>query len=197
MINIDFTETEKFIDNTTYKTGETLQSIANFPYVKQVSKFLKQDWFLTLLGEVNTQKIQDYVDKLKNQYPLETPRQIANRIILDRCWKAGGIGLFTNFLPPLAILLLGLEMAAMTQLQSEMVFYIAAAYNLDLHNPSRRGEVLAIFGLAFGGGIAKTGLNVVEIIPGIGPIVGASTDALILAILGLTACQYYEGKYQK
>lgn len=196
MIDINFTETQKFVDDTTYKTGQTLQEIANLPYLKQVSKLLKQDWFLTLLGEVDINKIQAYVDELKNKYPLESSRQIAYRVILYKCLDAGKIGLFTNFVPPLAILLLGLEMAAMTKLESEMVYYIAAAYNLELHNPSRRGEVLGIFGLAFGGGILKTGLNIVEIIPGIGAIVGASADAMFLGILGLTVCQFYEGKSQ-
>ncbi|ACK70019.1 conserved hypothetical protein [Gloeothece citriformis PCC 7424] len=195
MINLDFKEAHKFVDDTTYKTGQTLESIANLPYLKQVSKFLKQDWFLTLLGEVDKEKIQAYVNELKNKYPLESSRQIAHRIVLERCFEAGKIGLFTNIIPPIAIFFLGLEMAAMTKLQSEMVYYIASAYNMDLHNPSRRGEVLGIFGLAFGGGIAKAGLNVVEIIPGLGAIVGASSDAMLLAILGLTACQYYEGKY--
>ena len=75
-----------------------------------------------------------------------------------------------------------------------MVYEIAAAYGLDLDEPARRGEVLAIFGLSLGADVLKTGLTVVEIIPGIGAVVGASTNAAMLYVLGQTACRFYEQK---
>jgi uncharacterized protein (DUF697 family) len=75
-----------------------------------------------------------------------------------------------------------------------MVYQIAAAYGLDLHEPARRGEVLAIFGLSLGTNVLKFGLSLVEIIPGIGAVIGASSNAIMLYALGYTACRFYEGK---
>ena len=87
-----------------------------------------------------------------------------------------------------------IELIATTKLQTEMVYEIAFAYGLDLDEPARRGEVLAIFGLSLGADVLKTGLTVVEIVPGIGAVVGASTNAAMLYVLGQTACRFYEGK---
>ncbi|MGK7947532.1 MAG: hypothetical protein AB4368_01670 [Xenococcaceae cyanobacterium] len=89
---------------------------------------------------------------------------------------------------------MGIELIATTKMQTEMVYEIAAAYGLDLENPARRGETLAIFGLSLGADVLKTGLTVVEIVPGIGAVVGASTNAAILYVLGQTACRFYTGK---
>ncbi|NES73730.1 MAG: hypothetical protein F6K24_55350, partial [Okeania sp. SIO2D1] len=96
--------------------------------------------------------------------------------------------------PPIALALFGVELAATTKLQSEMLYQIAGAYGLDLNEPARRGEVLGIFGLSLGGSMLKGGLSFVEIIPGIGPVVGASTNAVTIYSLGYTACQFYEAK---
>ncbi|NEP45787.1 MAG: hypothetical protein F6K35_43915, partial [Okeania sp. SIO2H7] len=90
--------------------------------------------------------------------------------------------------------LFGIELAATTKMQAEMVYEIAAAYGLDLSDPARRGEVMAIFGLSLGGSSFKTGLSVIEIIPGVGPVVAASSNAMMLYALGFTACRFYEGK---
>jgi uncharacterized protein (DUF697 family) len=74
-------------------------------------------------------------------------------------------------------------------------YEIAAAYGLDIKEPARRGEVLAIYGLSFGGNFLKAALNFIEIIPGIGAVVGASTNAAILYVMGQIACRFYEGKH--
>ncbi|MEN9565133.1 MAG: hypothetical protein RLZZ69_329, partial [Cyanobacteriota bacterium] len=42
--------------------------------------------------------------------------------------------------------------------------------------------------------VLKTGLTVVEIVPGIGAVIGASTNAAILYVLGQTACRFYQAK---
>ncbi len=120
--------------------------------------------------------------------------KLLNRLIIEKTWKGGRLGLLTNIIPPIAALFLGIELIATTKLQTEMVYEIAAAYGLDLDEPARRGEVLAIFGLSLGADVIKTGLTVVEIIPGIGAVVGASTNAAMLYVLGQTACRFYQGK---
>jgi hypothetical protein len=86
------------------------------------------------------EKAQNEVDKLRQEYPLETPEQLAHRIMVDTALKAGGIGLLTNFVPPLALTLFAVDLAAVTALQAEMVYRIAAAYGFSLKDPARRGE---------------------------------------------------------
>ena len=149
---------------------------------------------MTFLGKVDTNKVQANVAKIRSQYPQETPTQIANRLIIEKTWKGGQLGLLTNIVPPIAALFLGIELIATTKLQTEMVYEIAAVYGLDLSEPARRGEVLAIFGLSLGADVLKTGLTVVEIIPGIGAVIGASTNAAMLYVLGQTACRFYQSK---
>ena len=188
------TETQKILEKTTVSIGQTLEWIASNPILKSADNIIGLDWLMTFLGQVDTAKIRATVEQMRSQYPEETPEQIAHRLIIQKTWKGGRLGVLTNIIPPVAALLLGVELIATTKLQTEMVYEIAAAYDLDLSEPARRGEVLAIFGLSLGADVLKTGLTVVEIIPGIGAIVGASTNAALLYVLGQTACRFYEGK---
>ncbi|MCY7274326.1 MAG: hypothetical protein LH702_11435, partial [Phormidesmis sp. CAN_BIN44] len=74
-------------------------------------------------------------------------------------------------------------------------YEIAAAYGLDLHDPARRGEVLAIFGLALGGANAvKAGLGFLRNVPLAGTLIGASTNATVLYSVGYAASRFYEAK---
>lgn len=187
-------ETEKSIEQVTNSAGQTMQAIAQIPFLKYTSKILGANWLMAMLGEIDIAKINSKVSNLQQKYPQETPSQIAHRLIIKKAWQAGQVGLFSNIIPPIAIVFLGIELAALTKLQAEMVYEIAAAYKMDLSKPARRGELLAIFGLAFGGGILKSGLNIIEIIPGVGAFLGASSDAILLYGLGYTASRFYETK---
>lgn len=188
------TEAQKFLEQTTVSTGQTLDWIASNPILKSADNIIGLDWIMTFLGQVDRAKIQSTVTEMRSQYPDDTPSQIAQRLITEKAIDGGRLGLLTNIVPPIAALFLGIELIATTKLQTEMVYEIAAAYGLDLDNPARRGEVLAIFGLSLGADVLKTGLTVVEIIPGIGAVVGASTNAAMLYVLGQTACRFYEQK---
>ena len=187
-------EMQELLEKTTVNTGQTLDAIASNPILKSADKIIGLDWIMTFLGKVDTAEVQATVDKVRSQYPDETPNQIAHRLIVQKALSGGRLGLLTNIIPPIAALFLGVELIATTKLQAEMVYEIAAAYGLDLNEPTRRGEVLAIFGLSLGADVLKTGLTVVEIIPGIGAVVGASTNAAMLYVLGQTACRFYEAK---
>lgn len=187
-------QTHKALEHTTKSTGETLDWIADNPILKTANKVLGLDWLMTFLGQTDTSKIQTTVNEMRSQYPQDTPSQLAHRLIIQKTWAGGRLGLLTNIIPPVAALFLGIELIATTKLQTEMVYEIASVYGLDLEQPARRGEVLAIFGLSLGADILKTGLTVVEIIPGIGALVGASTNAAMLYVLGQTACRFYEAK---
>ncbi len=194
IINTFTSQTQNILEQTTKSTGKTLEWIAENPLIKTVDNTLGLDWLIGFLGKVDTAKIRATVDKMRSQYPDATPNEIAHRLIVRKTWEAGRLGLATNIIPPIAALFLGIELIATTKLQGELVYEIAATYNLDLEDPARRGEVLAIFGLSLGADVFKTGLTVVEIIPGIGALVGASTNAAMLYVLGQTACRFYQGK---
>ena len=188
------TEAQKMLEKTTVSTGQTLDWIASNPLLTAADRVVGLDWLMTFLGRVDTAKITASVAEMRSQYPNETPEQLANRLIVQKTWQGGRVGLLTNIIPPIAALFLGIELIATTKLQTEMVYEIAAVYDLDLADPARRGEVLAIFGLSLGADVLKTGLTIVEIIPGIGAMVGASTNAAMLYVLGQTANRFYQGK---
>ena len=188
------TEAQKVLEKSTVSTGETLEWIASNPILKSADNIIGLDWLMTFLGRVNTAEVKANVAQMRSQYPNETSSQIAQRLIVAKTWKGGRVGLLTNIVPPIAALFLGIELIATTKLQTEMVYEIAAAYGLDLDEPTRRGEAMAIFGLSLGADVLKTGLTIVEIIPGIGAVVGASTSAAMLYVLGQTACRFYEAK---
>lgn len=187
-------ETQKLLEKTTESTGQTLDWIASNPVLTAADNIIGLDWLMTFLGKVDTAKIRATVAEMRSQYPHETPEQIVQRLIVQKTWDAGRLGLLTNIIPPIAALFLGVELIATTKLQTEMVYEIAAAYGLNLDEPARRGEVLAIFGLSLGADVLKTGLTVVEILPGVGAVVGASTNAAMLYVLGQTANRFYQQK---
>jgi uncharacterized protein (DUF697 family) len=186
---------QRFVEQGTETVGKIVTPIAENPLIKFATKVPGINLLLSALGQVDVDKAQNEVDKLRQEYPLDAPEQLANRIIADTALKAGGIGLLTNFVPPLALTLFGIELAAITALQGEMVYRIAAAYGFSLKDPARRGEALAIFGLSVGGsGTLKLGLSFVELLPVIGTVVGASSNAALLYSLGYVACRFYEAK---
>ncbi|GAB4204551.1 MAG: hypothetical protein Fur006_59780 [Coleofasciculaceae cyanobacterium] len=186
---------QQFVEQGTETVGKMVTPIAEHPLTKYASKVPGINVLLAALGQVDVERAQKEVDKLRVDYPLDTPEQLARRIIADAAFKGGGIGLATNFIPPLALALFGIELAAVTALQAEMVYRIAAAYGFSLKDPTRRGEVLAIFGLSVGGsGVLKGGLSFVELLPLIGAFVGASSNAALLYSLGYVACQFYAAK---
>ena len=188
------TEAQKILEKTTASTGQTLDWIASNPVLTAADNIIGLDWLMTFLGQVDTAKINATVADMRSQHPTETSEEIAHRLIVQKTWEGGRIGLLTNIIPPIAALFLGVELIATTKLQTEMVYEIAATYGLDLEDPARRGEVLAIFGLSLGADVLKTGMSVVEIIPGIGAMVGASTNAAMLYVLGQTASRFYQQK---
>jgi uncharacterized protein (DUF697 family) len=186
---------QQFVEQSTETVGHVVAPIAEHPLTKYAAKVPGINLLMTALGQVDLDQAQQDVEKLRQQYPLETSEQIAQRVISDTAMKAGGIGLLTNFIPPLALTLFAVDIAAVTTLQAEMIYRIAAAYGFSLKDPARRGEVLAIFGLSLGGSSAlKIGLGFVELIPLIGAAVGASSNAGLIYSLGYAASQFYEAK---
>lgn len=185
----------RFVEPGTETVGKIVAPIAEHPLTKYAAKVPGISLLVAALGQVDLEQAQKDVDKLRQDYPFDTSEQLAHRIMVDTALKGGRLGLITNFIPPLALALFGVELAAVTALQAEMVYRIAAAYGFSLKEPTRRGEVLAIFGLSVGGsGVLKGGLSFVEILPVIGAAVGASSNAALIYSLGFVASQFYEEK---
>lgn len=185
------------IEQTTENVGKTLQPIAENPAVDYVAKVPGLSWLTSALGRVNKAKALADVMELEAQYPQETAEELAHRIIVDTTIKAGGIGLATNIIPPVALGLFAVDLAAIAALQSEMLYRIAAAYDFDVADPARKGEALTIFALSLGASTAvKSGLGIIELIPLVGAAVGASSNAGILYSFGIAASQFYKRKQE-
>ncbi|MBD2305015.1 hypothetical protein H6G17_05735 [Chroococcidiopsis sp. FACHB-1243] len=185
-----------WISPATTKAGEAIEWVGNNWFVRRISRFLNLNWLIGATDSVDLAKAEAAVKKLQQEHPEESPEQIAHRIMVEKATRAGGIGLATSFLPGVALALLAVDLAATTQLQAEMVHQIAVAYGLSLKDPSRKGEVLTIFGLGLGGSrlLRLAGLGVLRNVPFAGAFIGASSNAAMLYSLGYAACRFYEAK---
>lgn len=139
------------VSDATRGAGEAVTSVTDNWLVRRLTRFLNLDWLLGATDSVDLASSEAAVRKLQQEYPNESPSQIAHRIMVEKATYAGGIGLASSVLPGIALALLAVDLAATTRLQAQMVYQIAAAYGLDLKDPARKGEVLGIFGLGLGG----------------------------------------------
>ncbi|GAA6618477.1 hypothetical protein [Scytonema sp. NUACC26] len=189
-------QTHNLIEQATHTAGEFANYLGENWLIRKLSGVLNLNWLVGASDNVNLEKAAAAVKKLQLEHPNDSPSQISHRIMVEKAAMAGGIGLATSILPGVAVALLAIDLAATTELQSEMVYQIAAAYGLDLKDPARKGEVLAIFGLALGGGrlLKAAGLGLLKNIPFAGAVIGASSNATMIYSLGYAACRFYEAK---
>ncbi|PMB10248.1 hypothetical protein CEN48_21665 [Fischerella thermalis CCMEE 5282] len=189
-------QVHQLFEQATHTAGQVTERLGENWLIRRVAGALNLNWLVGASENVDLDKSAALVKKLQQEQPDESPSQIAHRIMVDKAMKAGGIGLATSILPGFAAALLAIDLAATTQLQSEMIYEIAAAYGLDLKDSSRRGEVLAIFGLALGGGrlLRTAGLGLLRNVPFAGAVIGASSNATMIYSLGYAACRFYEAK---
>jgi uncharacterized protein (DUF697 family) len=186
------------LEQTTESVGNTLHPIAENPAIDYVARVPGLKWLTSALGRVDRAKAKADVMEIKAKYPAESAEELAHRIIVDATIKAGGIGLATNIIPPVALGLFAIDLAAVAALQSEMLYRIAAAYDFEATDPARKGEALTVFALSLGTSSAvKAGLSAVELIPLVGAAVGASSNAGILYSFGIAASQFYKRKREK
>lgn len=185
----------QWVEQATKGTGQAVIIVGSNPLVRRLSGVLRIDWLVRISDRVDLQKAQAAVQKLKHQYPDESPREIAHRIMVEKSMYAAGTGAVSSLVPGAALALLAIDLAATTALQTEMIYQIAADYNLNLEDPARKGEVLAIFGLALGGSKAlQAGLGFMRNMPLAGAMIGAGTNATMMYTLGYAACEFYEAK---
>ncbi|MEH1769628.1 MAG: EcsC family protein [Nostoc sp.] len=189
-------ETHKFIEQTTQTSGQFLNRLSENWLIRKLSGVLNLNWLISDTNLVDLEQVEAAVNKLKKQYPNESPSQLAHRIMVEKATKAATVGLATSFLPGIAVALLAIDLTATTKLQSEMLYQIASVYGLDLKDPARKGEILAIFGLALGGErlLKAAGLGLLRNVPLAGAVIGASSNATMIYSLGYAACRFYETK---
>jgi uncharacterized protein (DUF697 family) len=191
-------QTYRLIGKATQETGEAVTYVSNLPLIRQIAGVLRLDWLTGANSGLDFTKAEAEVKQIQQQYPKETPSEIAHRIMVKKAIQAGGVGFASSILPGVAAALLAIDLAATTAIQTEMVYEIAAAYGMDLQEPARKGEVLAIFGLALGGSNAmRAGLGFLRNVPLAGAMIGASTNATMLYALGYAARQFYEAKLKE
>lgn len=188
-------QTQHLAEQATESTGHALSYVGDNPLIRKLTQAMKLDWLVGISDQIDLSQAEAAVRKLQQEHPDESPSQIAHRIMVEKAIYAGGVGLASSLVPGQAIALLAVDLATTSALQTEMIYQIAAAYGLDLQDPARKGEILAIFGLALGGGRAvKAGLVLVRNVPFAGALIGASANATILYALGYAACRFYEAK---
>lgn len=190
-----FKQSTRLLSQATTGTGQAVSFVGDSPLIRKLTRASKLEWLLGVSDQVDVVKATEYVRQLKQKYPDESPSQIAHRIMVEKAMYAGGVGLASSLVPGEAIALLAVDLATTTALQTEMLYQIAAVYGLDLKDPARKGEALAIFGLALGGSRAiRAGLVFVKNLPFAGALIGASANATMIYALGYAACRFYEAK---
>ena len=175
--------------------GQAIIPVADFPLIKPLAKVPGLSWIAAALGQVNLAAIAQDIETLRRDNLDQTSEELAQTLIQNITLQAGGVGLATNLLPPIAITLFAVDIAAIATFQVELMYKIAALYDFDIQDPLRRGEVLALYLASAGSStLIKSGLSVPEVIPGVGAVIGASSDAAIVWAIGQAANQYYQTK---
>ena len=183
------------ISTATSRTGNVIGSVGSNFLVKKAVQIFRADWLLKILDQVDVDKSEAEVKRVKQKYPKESSNQIAQRVIKQKAFYAGVSGFATSIAPGSAAVLFSVDLVATTSLQAEMVYQIASAYGMDLHDSTRKGEVIAIFGLAFGGKMAiKAGLKLLRNMPLAGAVIASTSEAVMLYTLGRASCAFYEAK---
>lgn len=183
------------ISTATSSAGEAIDFAQNSPALRKAVQTFNVDWLLKILETTDVERAQTVVEGLKQKYPDLSAYQIAQKIIGEKAVIAAGMGFATSAVPGSAVPLFSLDLIATTSLQAEMVYQIACAYGMDLQDSTRKGEVVAVFGLAFSTKMAiKAGLGLLRNIPVAGAVIAASSNAVMLYTLGQASCAFYEAK---
>lgn len=179
----------------TASVGQVVSPVVNLPWLQSATLIPGIRWLLAALGHVNVAAVGQQVDSLRQQYPDEGRRTLAQRVMADTALQAAGIGLATNLIPPTALALTLVDMGAVAALQATMIYQIAAIYGYSPQASDRRGEVLTIWLLSSSASsLIKSGTSGVELLPGLGAALGVATDAALIYSVGYLACRYYETK---
>ncbi len=176
-------------DKTAEFTQEQMQSLTANLDVKLLLPFIKA---------VDLQAATRVVQELREKYPEDSKESLSHRLIQKKVAIVAGLGFASSIIPGASIVFGSLDFAALASLQAELGYQISAVYDLDLEDPARQWEILAIFGAAMGTDFAlTTGLKyVLRNVPIAGGVVGASSNAMAIYAIGYAACRFYESQGQ-
>ena len=121
------------------------------PLQKSLTEFWNRYWLerlFNLIIGIDLDKAKWDVEKIREDYPTFQASQIAEHCIQEKVIWATATGLIGGLVPGIG---LGVDLLATSPLLIEMVYQIAVSYGFeDLQEPARKGELLAVFGLALG-----------------------------------------------
>ena len=143
--------TQEFLEEATRTLGEGVEPIATSRLFELAARVPGFSWILAAVGRVNTEKVRGEVARLRAEHPGETVEELCDRVISSAAIYAGGIGLVTNIIPPVALMLMAVDLVAVATVQAEMVYRIAALYGFDLTDRSRRGRCCRFLGCRWRG----------------------------------------------
>ena len=188
-------------EGTTQRLGQTVRYINDNPLLRRAAGLVPSHWLLSIANQVDVEKAAEEVERLRAAHPEESQEQLAHRLMVQKTLLASGMGLASSLVPGSATALFALDLAATVMLQVEMIYQIAMIYDLDLSDPQREGEMLAIFGLAMGGQkaaqvgttyLTRAGISsMFQNIPVAGALIGASSNAALNYAIGYSACRFY------
>lgn len=191
-------------EGTTQRMGQTLRYVNGNPLLKRAAGLVPSNWLLGIAHKVDVEKAAEEVERLRTAHPNESREKLAHRLMVQKTLLASGMGFASSVVPGAATALFALDLVATVMLQVEMIYQIAMIYGLDLADPQREGEMLAIFGLAMGGQkaaqvgttyLARAGISsVFENIPVAGALIGASSNAALNYAIGYAACRFYKNQ---
>ncbi len=185
-------QVSQYLNQAAQGTGQVVA-----PLQKNLTVFWNRYWLerlLNLIIGLDLDKAKQEVEKIREDYPNFQPSQIAEHCIQEKVIWATATGLIGGLIPGVV---LGVDLFATSPLLVEMVYQIAVAYGFeDLEAPARKGELLAVFGLALGKEkIVHLGMGfLLKQTPIPSWAIDASTNVLMFQIVGYTACEFYEAK---
>ncbi len=185
-----------------------LDWIKRSPVLQALTQNFQVDWLARAIDAVDIAKVAAKVKELQQRYPGEKSDRIAHRLIAEKALLVAGTGLASSLIPGVAIAMVGVDLATTTAWSAELVYEIAAAYEMDLKAIERKAEALAIFGLSVGGNAAiEAGLSfagrlaldagisaTVGNVPLLGAALNASTNAAMIYALGYGASRFYQAR---
>jgi hypothetical protein len=121
----------------TTQAGSAVELVTGNPTIRQLAQTFRLEHWLDVSEHVDIENAQEVVTELKAQFPDELPKQIAHRLMMQKAIYAGGVGLSTSLMPGAAIPLMAVDLAGTALLQAELVYQIAATYDLDESAPGK------------------------------------------------------------
>jgi len=179
--------------NPPSQTRTEVNGFNNNPLLKSIIKTLNVDKIFEIIEKVDLAQVETNIQQLKTQYPHESASQISHRIMVAKVLDLGTSEIASKLISERLSTFMKVDTTPSQILEFEMIYEIAYAYGLNIHDPIRKDEALAIFSLALGGHQAlKLGLGLLGDVPLAGVVISVSTNAVILYALGYAACQFYE-----